>query len=109
MKRSPIRLVSLMDRADVRRLGFALEAAHSLRVVGKIIGTELQGDVVTELHVFRLVHHAHAPAAERAEDAVMGKPSGLRVVRGLALAGMLRVDLARINLSRLAMGTPAAL
>jgi hypothetical protein len=35
--------------------------------------------VATELEVFRLIHHAHASAADPAEDAVMGNrlPHGL--------------------------------
>ena len=82
---SPIGLVNLVDRADVRvvqrgcSLGFPLETAESLCVVGEFVGKELQGDVATELQVFRLVHHAHAPAADLAEDAVMGNrlPHGL--------------------------------
>jgi len=39
--------------------------------MGEFIGKELQGDVAAELKVFRLVHHAHAPATDLAEDAVM--------------------------------------
>ena len=77
--------VDLVDRADVcmvqrgRGPGLTLEAAESLRIVGKIVGKELQSDVATELQVFRLVHHAHATAAYLAEDAVMGNrlPYGL--------------------------------
>ena len=82
---SPIGLVNFVDRADVRvvqrgrSLGFPLETAEGLCVVGEFVGKELQGDVATELEVFRLVHHTHAPAADLAEDAVMGNrlPHGL--------------------------------
>ena len=74
-----------MDRADVRvveggrGLGLPLKTAESLRVVGEFVGKELQGDVATELEVFRLVDHAHATATDLAEDAVMGNrlPDGL--------------------------------
>jgi len=47
--------------------------------VGKVVGKELQGNVATELEVFRFVHDTHAPAADPAEDAVMGNrlPNGL--------------------------------
>jgi hypothetical protein len=47
--------------------------------VGEVVGKELQCNVTTELQVFGLVHHAHAPAADPAEDAVMGDglPHGL--------------------------------
>jgi hypothetical protein len=55
-----------------RSLGFPLETAESLCVVGEVVGKELQGDVATELQVFRLIHNSHAPAADFAEDAVMG-------------------------------------
>ena len=78
MKVSPIGLVDLVDRADVRVVqrgrgfGFPLKTAESLRVVGEFVGKELQGDVATELEVFRLVHHTHATAADFAQYAVMG-------------------------------------
>jgi hypothetical protein len=54
-------------------------SGESLCVVGELVGKELQGDVPTELEVFRLVDHAHSPAADLAEDAVMGNclPYGL--------------------------------
>ena len=82
---SPIGLVNLVDRADVRvvqrgrSLGLPLETAEGLCVVGEFVGKELQGDVATELQVFCLVHHAHAPTADLAEDAVMRNrlPHGL--------------------------------
>ena len=86
---SPIGLVNLVDRADVRvvqrgrSLGFPLEAAEGLCVVGEFIGEELQGDVATELEVFRLVDHAHSAAADFAEDAVMGN----RLAHGLGGRG----------------------
>ena len=75
---SPVRLVNLVDRADVRMvqrgrsLRLPLEAAEGLCVVGEFVGQKLQGDVATEFQVFRLVNHTHAPAADPAEDAVMG-------------------------------------
>jgi hypothetical protein len=82
---SPIGLVNLVDRADVRvvqggrSLGLPLETAESLCVVGEFVGKELQRYVATELEVFGLIHHTHAPAANLAEDAVMGNrlPHGL--------------------------------
>ena len=75
---SPIGLVNLVDRADVRvvqrgrSFGLPLETAESLCVVGEVVRKELQGDVATELQVFRFIHDTHAPAADPAEDAVMG-------------------------------------
>ena len=82
---SSIDLIYFVDRADVRvvqrgrSLGLPLETAKGLRVVGKFVGKEFQGDVATELQVFCLVHHAHAPTADLAEDAVMRNrlPNGL--------------------------------
>src|ERR1700730_10079979 len=73
---SPVGLVDFMDRADVRvgqggrSLGFPLKTAEGLCVIGKFVGKELQGYVATELEVFRLVPHTHAPAADPAEDTV---------------------------------------
>ena len=49
-----------------------LKTAEGLCVVGEFVGKELQGDVTTELQVFRLIHHTHPAAANLAEDAVMG-------------------------------------
>jgi hypothetical protein len=39
--------------------------------------------VATELQVFRLVHHPHAPTADLVEDAVMGH----RLTNGLGWRG----------------------
>jgi hypothetical protein len=42
---------------QLRVLGFGLppEAVEGLRVVGKIVGEELQRDMATELQVFRFI------------------------------------------------------
>jgi hypothetical protein len=51
MKARPSELVNFVDRADMRVIqgrggfGFPLEAAESLRVVGKIVWKKLQGNV----------------------------------------------------------------
>jgi hypothetical protein len=82
---SPIGLVDFVDGADVRvvqrgrSLGLPLEATEGLRIMGEFVGQELQCDVATQLEVFRLIHNAHAPAADLAQDAVMGNrlPDGL--------------------------------
>jgi hypothetical protein len=42
--------------------------------------------VATELEVLRLVHDAHAPAADLADDSVMGN----RLTNGLGRCGHLR-------------------
>ena len=75
---SSIGLVDFVDGADVRMVqrrrgfGFPLETAEGLCVVGEFVGKELQSDVATELEVFRLINHTHPPAADPAQDAVMG-------------------------------------
>ncbi len=82
---SPIGLVNLVDRANIRvvqrgrSLGLPLKTAESLCVVGEFVGKELKGNVATELQVFCLIHHAHAATADLAEYAVMGNrlPHGL--------------------------------
>src|SRR2546425_3342121 len=70
---SPIDLIYFVDGADVwmvqrgRSLGLPLETVEGLRIIGEFVGQELQGDVATELEVFGLIHHTHAPAADPAE------------------------------------------
>src|ERR1700736_2956788 len=87
-----------------------LEATESLCVVSEFFRKELQRDVATELQVFRLVDHTHAPAADLAEDAVMGN----RLPHGLGGRGhwvhMLGGDEGKVNDSdwrelRLAIGS----
>ena len=83
---SPLGVIDFVDGANVRVVqggrgfGFPLEAAESLCVVGEFFRKELQGDVATELQVFRFVDHTHATTADLREDAVMGNrlPHGLR-------------------------------
>src|ERR1035437_3685701 len=62
-----------------RSFGFPLKATESLCVAGEFVGKELQGDVATELEVFRLIHDTHTAAADLADDAVMRNrlPHGL--------------------------------
>ena len=64
-----------------RGFGFALEAAEGLGVMGKIVGKKFESDVAAEFEVFGFVDDSHAPAADFAEDAVMGDcfPHGLGV------------------------------
>ena len=74
---SPIGLVNLVDRADVRviqrgcGLGFALKTAEGLCVVGELVRKELQGDVAAELEVLRLVHNTHPAATQLLHNAVV--------------------------------------
>jgi hypothetical protein len=73
-----------VDGANIRvvqrgsSLGLPLETAESLCVVGEFVGKKLQGNVATELQVFRLKYHPHPPTADLAKDAVMGNrlPTG---------------------------------
>ena len=66
-ERSPIGLIDFVDRADVRMvqrrrsLGLPLESAEGLRIVGEFFGEELQGNVATELEVFRLIYTSMPP------------------------------------------------
>jgi len=41
--------------------------------VGKVVGEKFEGDEAVEVLVFGFVDDAHASAAERSHDAVMGK------------------------------------
>ena len=77
MKAWPSLLADVVNGADVGMvesgggLGFALEAAESLRVSGDLVGQELQGDEAAELNVLGLVDDTHAAAAEFLDDAVV--------------------------------------
>jgi hypothetical protein len=81
--------VNFVDRADVRvvqrgrSFGFALKTAEGLRIVCKFVGQELEGNKPSELEVFRFIDHAHASAADLADDAVMGN----RLPHGLGRSG----------------------
>jgi len=76
-ERLPVLLVNLVDGADVRMvqpgsgLGFPLEAAESLRVLGHILGQELEGNKAIQFDVFGLVDDAHATAAELLDNPVV--------------------------------------
>ena len=70
-------LVDLVDRADPGvvegggRPGLALETLERGLVLRHVRGQELERDVAAELRVLRLVHDAHAPAAELGRDPVV--------------------------------------
>ena len=51
--------------------GFALEAFQRLRVAGQFIGEKLQRDLAAELAVLGAIDHAHPPAAEFVQDAIV--------------------------------------
>jgi hypothetical protein len=73
-------MVQMFGWFKERSLGFPLKTAEGLCIVGEFVRKELQGDVATQLQVFRLVHHTHATPADLSKDAVMGNglPYGLR-------------------------------
>src|ERR1019366_6471345 len=76
-ERLAVLVVNFVDGADVRMIqcrggfGFALKAAECLRVFGYLVGQEFERNKATELHICGLIDHAHAAAADLAEDAVV--------------------------------------
>src|SRR6185295_17961431 len=76
-QRAVLGLADLVDGAEVRMverrggLGLADEAPLLLLGSAALRGEELQGDEPVEPQVARLVHDAHAPAAEALEDLVV--------------------------------------
>ncbi len=70
--------VDVVDGADVRMIEcrggacLALEALQRLAVSSQIVRKKFERDGTAEPGVFRLVHHAHAAAANLFDDAVMG-------------------------------------
>ena len=73
----PVLLANVVNGADVGmiqsrgRLGFALKARQSLRILGDIVGKELQRDEAMQPRVFRLIDHAHAAAVEPFDNTVV--------------------------------------
>ncbi len=63
--------VGMVERRGGARL--ALEARQRLLVAGDIFGQELERHHAAELGVLGLVDHAHAPAAQLAQNAIVGK------------------------------------
>ena len=70
-------LPDVMDRADVGvieggcRLRLALEAGERQGISGHRLREKLESDEAMQARVFRLVNHAHAPAAQFLDDAVV--------------------------------------
>ena len=48
-----------------------METFQGLAILGQRLGQELERDEPVQAGVFGLIHHAHAPAAQFLEDAVM--------------------------------------
>ena len=63
-------LANVIDGADIGMvqarsgLGFAAKAAKGVRIVGDIIGKELEGDEAVQAQIFGLVDDAHPAATE---------------------------------------------
>jgi hypothetical protein len=68
---------NVVDRADVRMVkrrrgtSFAAKALHGLGIAGDVLRQKLQRDKTAQEGVFSLVHYAHAPTTELADDAVV--------------------------------------
>jgi hypothetical protein len=58
--------------------------------VAEFVGKELQGDVATQLEVFRFMDHSHAPVVDLAEFAVMENRLILRSRPALSRTGSAR-------------------
>ena len=54
------------------RFAIGLRTLERLRIAGQFFRQELHGDAAAELRVLGLEHDAHAAAAERFEDVVVG-------------------------------------
>ena len=73
----PFEFADVVNRTDVGmiegggRLRFPLETFQSLAILGQGLGQELERDKPVQAGVFSLVDHAHAPATQFLEDAVM--------------------------------------
>src|SRR5216684_2013743 len=84
-KGTTVGFVNFVNRTDIRMVQrgggprLAAKTLKRLRVFGEFFGKKLQPNMAAELQVFGLVNHAHAAAAELAEDVVMGNllPHGL--------------------------------
>jgi hypothetical protein len=51
--------------------GFAAKTLQRLRILGNILGKELEGDRAAEHGVLGLVNHTHAATAQLLDDPVM--------------------------------------
>jgi hypothetical protein len=71
-------IVDFVNGADVGMvqcrgsLGLPLKTAERLRIIGNIVGQELERHEPAEFDILRLVDHAHATAAQLFYDVVMG-------------------------------------
>jgi hypothetical protein len=99
-----------VDGADVgmvqqrRGSGLTSKALQRFRVAGEVFGNELESNVPAQLKIFRVIHDAHTPASQLAEDAVMGNlladhrsemlPGGRGNVRPPFDSGQLRCETA---------------
>src|SRR5450755_4444334 len=76
-ERLAVFLPYIVNGADIRviqrgsRLGLALKTSQGLRVAGDLVRQEFHSDKTVQARVFRLVHDAHATAAQLLADPVM--------------------------------------
>jgi len=72
------RFIDVMDDANIGmverggRLGLALEAFEGLKVRGKLLREELEGDESVQLGVLSLIDYTHATTPELLENAIVG-------------------------------------
>jgi hypothetical protein len=52
-------------------LRLTLEASEGLRILGDLIGQELQGDKAVQFYILSLVNHTHPATAQPLDDAVV--------------------------------------
>jgi len=70
-------LADVVDGADVGMvqrgcgLGLAAKALERLRVLGQIVGKELEGNKTSEARIFGFVDHPHTAAAQLLDDAIV--------------------------------------
>src|SRR5208282_5240136 len=76
-ERLAVLVVNLVDRADVRVVQsgsgtrLATESFECLRVAGKVVWQEFQGDEAMQLYVLSLVDNTHPAAAQLLDNAVV--------------------------------------
>ena len=68
----PIGLLAKSHRELAAEVGMSPELLERLRVTLKFFVEEFESDVASEVDVLGFIHHAHAAAAEPADDPVMG-------------------------------------
>src|SRR5215472_8095053 len=74
---SPLRLINLVDGADVRMiqcgscLGFTLKTAERMRAFGCVVRQELERNKATELHILGFKNDPHRAGAKLLNDVIV--------------------------------------